>query len=262
MASIVSKTAITLSSINLSMKRSLRNLKILVLGNPGVGKTSIIKEFICGSFQNDYEPTLGVDFASRSIALSEEAEDRLNMNIVDTAGDERYQGLSVSYFRNVDVCVLVFDCTDRSSFESLDKWKDEFIIQAGLSLDNDEYPFVVLCNKIDLSHERVTTDIEAQAWCQKQHQSFTYMEVSAKWSHENEDDNIKVDNVFVQIAEKALTSNIEWSNSSGKQNKHTLLVGKKKKPRKIDEDNQQTPTTNYIEQPFDSGFCSKCCIIL
>ncbi|KAL0487816.1 Ras-related protein Rab [Acrasis kona] len=252
MASIVSKTAITLSSINLSMKRSLRNLKILVLGNPGVGKTSIIKEFICGSFQNDYEPTLGVDFASRSIALSEEAEDRLNMNIVDTAGDERYQGLSVSYFRNVDVCVLVFDCTDRSSFESLDKWKDEFVIQAGLSLDNDEYPFVVL---IYLTREsRLISKHKQGAKSNTNH--------SRTWNYENEDDNIKVDNVFVQIAEKALTSNIEWSNSSGKQNKHTLLVGKKKKPRKIDEDNQQTPTTNYIEQPFDSGFCSKCCIIL
>jgi Ras-related protein Rab-7A len=216
--------SVNLSAINLSIKKTVRNLKMLVLGNARTGKTSLIQDFVNGTFNREYEPTVGVDFASRNVVLTDGndgGDKKVNLNLVDTAGQERYQGLSVSYYRNVDVCVLVFDVTNRDSFESLEKWKDEFVIQAGLSTSHDDFPFVVLGNKIDAADRRVVTNKEAQEWCRKQQHAFYYMEVSAKNSHESEDDAQKVDRVFIEIAEKALAYSIEKALSEGDQ--HRLL---------------------------------------
>ena len=69
--------------------------------------------------------------------------------IWDTAGQERFQSLGVAFYRGADCCVLVYDVNNAKSFENLDNWRDEFLIQAGPQ-DPDNFPFVVLGNKIDV----------------------------------------------------------------------------------------------------------------
>jgi Ras-related protein Rab-7A len=78
----------------------------------------------------------------------------LFIKIWDTAGQERFQSLGVAFYRGADCCVLVFDVTAPSTFKSLDSWRDEFLIQAS-PRDPDNFPFVVLGNKVDLENRAV-----------------------------------------------------------------------------------------------------------
>jgi len=71
----------------------------------------------------------------------------------DTAGQERFQSLGVAFYRGADCCVLVYDVNSAKSFETLDSWRDEFLIQASPH-DPDNFPFVVLGNKIDVEDSK------------------------------------------------------------------------------------------------------------
>lgn len=78
----------------------------------------------------------------------------LLLQIWDTAGQERFQSLGVAFYRGADACVLVFDVNVAKTFENLESWRDEFLIQCN-PRDPDNFPFVVLGNKIDLESQRV-----------------------------------------------------------------------------------------------------------
>ena len=86
--------------------------------------------------------------------------------IWDTAGQERFQSLGVAFYRGADVCVLVYDVTRGASFDALENWRDEFLIQASPPRP-DAFPFVVLGNKVDAvdGGARVVTEKAARAWC-------------------------------------------------------------------------------------------------
>jgi Ras-related protein Rab-7A len=71
----------------------------------------------------------------------------------DTAGQERFQSLGVAFYRGADCCVLVYDVNSVKSFETLDSWRDEFLIQASPH-DPENFPFVVLGNKIDMEENK------------------------------------------------------------------------------------------------------------
>ena len=71
----------------------------------------------------------------------------------DTAGQERFQSLGVAFYRGADCCVLVYDVNSAKSFETLDSWRDEFLIQASPH-DPENFPFVVLGNKIDVEENK------------------------------------------------------------------------------------------------------------
>lgn len=77
------------------------------------------------------------------------------VQIWDTAGQERFQSLGVAFYRGADCCVLVFDVTAPNTFKTLDSWRDEFLIQAS-PRDPENFPFVVLGNKIDLENRQVS----------------------------------------------------------------------------------------------------------
>ncbi|KAG7326312.1 hypothetical protein KOW79_009713 [Hemibagrus wyckioides] len=122
-------------------------------------------------------------------------EDRLvTLQIWDTAGQERFQSLGVAFYRGADCCVLVFDVTAQTTFRTLDSWRDEFLIQAS-PRDPDNFPFLVLGNKIDLENRQVATK-RAQAWCLSKN-NIPYFETSAK-------EAINVEQAFQTIARNAL----------------------------------------------------------
>lgn len=81
----------------------------------------------------------------------------LSPQIWDTAGQERFQSLGVAFYRGADCCVLVFDVTAPNTFKTLDSWRDEFLIQAS-PRDPENFPFVVLGNKIDLENRQVSAE--------------------------------------------------------------------------------------------------------
>merc|ERR1711907_196636 len=144
----------TSSTVHMSSRKKVL-LKVIILGDSGVGKTSLMNQFVNRKFSNAYKATIGADFLTKEVML----EDKLvTMQIWDTAGQERFQSLGVAFYRGADACVLVYDITNQKSFEQLDSWRDEFLIQAG-PRDPENFPFVVLGNKVDKENERrVTTN--------------------------------------------------------------------------------------------------------
>ena len=105
---------------------------------------------VSNEFQANKEPTIGAAFLTQKCRL----EDRvLRYEIWDTAGQERFQSLGVAFYRGADCCVLVYDVNSSKSFETLDSWRDEFLIQASPH-DPENFPFVVLGNKIDVEENK------------------------------------------------------------------------------------------------------------
>ncbi|CDJ42554.1 Ras family domain-containing protein, putative [Eimeria tenella] len=129
-------------------KKSL--LKVIILGDSSVGKTSLMNQYVNKKFSNQYKATIGADFLTKDVVIDDK---EVTIQIWDTAGQERFQSLGVAFYRGADCCVLVFDVTNPKSFDSLESWKDEFLIQSSPA-DPDAFPFVVLGNKVDESERQ------------------------------------------------------------------------------------------------------------
>jgi len=151
-------------------------LKVIILGDSGVGKTSLMTQYVTKRFSNQYKATIGADFLTKEVVQ----DDRLvTMQLWDTAGQERFQSLGVAFYRGADCCVLVYDVNSSKSFETLDSWRDEFLIQAS-PRDPENFPFVVLGNKTDMEESRrMVSQKRAMTWCQ-QKGNIPYFETSAK----------------------------------------------------------------------------------
>jgi Ras-related protein Rab-7A len=176
----------------MSSSRKKVLLKVIILGDSGVGKTSLMNQYVNKKFSNQYKATIGADFLTKEVMV----DDRLvTMQIWDTAGQERFQSLGVAFYRGADSCVLVYDCTVSKTFENMNSWRDEFLIQAGPP-DPDNFPFVVIGNKIDLESQRTVPSKRALTWCQAKG-NIPYFETSAK-------DAINVEQAFQVIAKNAL----------------------------------------------------------
>uniref|UniRef100_UPI00358FB42B ras-related protein rab7-like isoform X1 n=3 Tax=Myxine glutinosa TaxID=7769 RepID=UPI00358FB42B len=193
---LVQVFSITASNVLLFSKNTMATrkkvlLKVIILGDSGVGKTSLMNQYVNKKFSNQYKATIGADFLTKEVVV----DDRLvTLQIWDTAGQERFQSLGVAFYRGADCCVLVFDVTMANTFRTLDSWRDEFLIQAS-PRDPDNFPFVVLGNKIDLENRQVSTK-RAQAWCTNKNE-IPYFETSAK-------EAINVEQAFQTIARNAL----------------------------------------------------------
>ncbi|KAJ8752684.1 hypothetical protein K2173_006486 [Erythroxylum novogranatense] len=141
-------------------------LKVIILGDSGVGKTSLMNQYVNRKFSNQFKATIVADFLTKEVQF----EDRLfTLQIWDTAGQERFQSLGVAFYRGAYCCVLVYDVNVMKSFDNLNNWREEFLIQASPS-DHENFPFVVLGNKIDK---------KAKAW-RASKGNIPYFETSAK----------------------------------------------------------------------------------
>ncbi|RKO96037.1 hypothetical protein CXG81DRAFT_14370 [Caulochytrium protostelioides] len=141
-------------------------LKVVIVGDSGVGKSSLLDQYVNSKFNNHYKATIGADFLSKEIVIDDR---RVTLQIWDTAGQERFQSLGVAFYRGADCCVLVYDVNNARSFENLASWRNEFLVQASPPGDPHRFPFVVFGNKIDV-HEskRQVSEKRAVAWCQEQ----------------------------------------------------------------------------------------------
>mmetsp|Transcript_22284 Transcript_22284/g.33450 ORF Transcript_22284/g.33450 Transcript_22284/m.33450 type:complete len:216 (-) Transcript_22284:304-951(-) len=135
-------------------------LKVVILGDSGVGKTCIMNRYHTGKYTGQYKATIGADFLSKEVSLS--STKKVTLQIWDTAGQERFQSLGVAFYRGADACILVYDVTSPSSFQHLENWKREFLRHVDNS--NRDFPFVVMGNKVDKDNRNVSV-VEAQAWC-------------------------------------------------------------------------------------------------
>ncbi|KAF3513054.1 hypothetical protein F2Q69_00003760, partial [Brassica cretica] len=164
-----------------------------------VGKTSLMNQYVNKKFSNQYKATIGADFLTKEVHF----EDRLfTLQIWDTAGQERFQSLGVAFYRGADCCVLVYDVNSMKSFENLNNWREEFLIQASPS-DPENFPFVLIGNKVDVDggNSRVVSEKKAKAWCASKG-NIPYFETSAK-------EGTNVEEAFQCIAKNALKTGEE-----------------------------------------------------
>ena len=92
--------------------------KVVLIGESGVGKTSIISRYINNTFKSQLMSTPGANFVTKNVIMEDENQS-IKFEIWDTAGQERYRALAKVFYKNAAVCVLVYDITRRSSFEEL-----------------------------------------------------------------------------------------------------------------------------------------------
>ena len=166
-------------------------LKIIILGDSGVGKTSLMNQFVSNKFSSQYKATIGADFLTKEITIDDK---NVTLQIWDTAGQERFQSLGVAFYRGADCCMLVYDTTSVKTFDNLESWRDEFLIQAG-PRDPEKFPFVVVGNKVDMEDRQVQTT-KATTWCQQQG-NIPFFESSAM-------NNKNVIEAFEEVARNAL----------------------------------------------------------
>ncbi|XP_020231656.1 ras-related protein Rab7 [Cajanus cajan] len=174
-------------------------LKVIVLGDSGVGKTSLMNQYVHKKFSQQYKATIGADFVTKELQI----DDRLvTLQIWDTAGQERFQSLGVAFYRGADCCVLVYDVNVMKSFDTLDNWHEEFLKQANPP-DPRTFPFILLGNKIDIDggNSRVVSEKKAKDWCASKG-NIPYFETSAK-------EDYNVDAAFLCIAKAALANERE-----------------------------------------------------
>eukprot|EP00483_Globobulimina_turgida_P008443 UN08460 len=96
-------------------------LKVIVLGDSGVGKTSVMSRWVHKKFDGRYKATIGADFLTKEVHIDDRV---VSVQIWDTAGQERFASLGVAFYRGADAVLLVYDVADKTSVESLTKWKD------------------------------------------------------------------------------------------------------------------------------------------
>mmetsp|Transcript_81257 Transcript_81257/g.252187 ORF Transcript_81257/g.252187 Transcript_81257/m.252187 type:complete len:218 (-) Transcript_81257:16-669(-) len=137
------------------MKRDHDHLfKLVLIGDSGAGKSSLLLRFADDTFTESYITTIGVDFRFKTIAIGKKS---VKLQIWDTAGQERFRTITSAYYRGADAIVLVYDVTDRESFQHVDDWLadiNRYVNQSTVK--------VLVGNKTDLEGERQVTTDEAR----------------------------------------------------------------------------------------------------
>lgn len=162
----------------MSKKASRRPvLTILAVGNSAVGKTAIIKAFNGESFSNTFLPTIGTDltFVNTEIDI-DGIKTKIRVKVWDSAGQERYQNLIAQTIHNTEGIFIVYDVTEQSTFNDLEKW----IEKLNELVPINAFPIIVIGNKIDLTEKRVVKKEVAEEFCQSH--GFPYFETTCKES--------------------------------------------------------------------------------
>jgi small GTP-binding protein len=146
------------------------SLKVVVVGDSGVGKTCFLIRFVRDQFDEECQPTLGVEFLTKIVQTERH---RIQLQLWDTAGQELFRSVTRGYYRGSAGALLVFDITNRDSFESVGRW-----LQDIRDVARSDVVTMLIGNKSDLAENRAVSTEEADAFA-KSH-SMQYFETSAK----------------------------------------------------------------------------------
>ncbi len=163
--------------------------KVLLVGEPNVGKSSMIRWMLLGEFDEQYTATIGVDLSA--IAINVDPITPVILTVIDLGGQEDFGALRSQYYRGARSALLVFDITNRISFECLREWYDG--ICENVSSPLDKFPGFLVGNKTDLHSERKVTSAEARVFADSI--GWPYVECSAKTG-------LNVRDVFNRIAKE------------------------------------------------------------
>mmetsp|Transcript_43556 Transcript_43556/g.50115 ORF Transcript_43556/g.50115 Transcript_43556/m.50115 type:complete len:199 (+) Transcript_43556:143-739(+) len=158
--------------------------KLLLIGNSGVGKSCILLRYADNAFQENFFNTIGVDFKIKTIHCEDST---VKLQIWDTAGQERFRTITSSYYRGAHGIVIVYDITDRDSFDNVRQWLQEVERYA-----QDSVYRLLVGNKSDMENKREVTFEEGAEFAQRM--NIPFLETSAKYA-------TNIDDVFEKLAQ-------------------------------------------------------------
>lgn len=179
---------------------NFKKFKLAFLGDQGVGKSSIISKYVYDSFEDNINPTIGVDFVVKTIYSGDKT---YKIHFWDTAGQERFKSLIPSYIKDCQVAIIVYDITRKETFNNIQGWYQDILNERG-----EDIILGLLGNKIDLEERQVTT---AEGFKMAEKIKAIFQECSAK-----EGDNLA--SFFKSIFEtliKNLDEEAEEENNNG-----------------------------------------------
>lgn len=175
-------------SNNESPKGRVPHYKLVVLGNGGVGKSALTIQFIQQYFVTDYDPTIEDSYTKQCLVDGNICK----LDVLDTAGQEEFSAMREQYMRTGDGFVLVFAVTDRSSYDEVIRLHKQILRVK----DRDEFPMILLANKVDLQQQRLVSQLEGENLAKRF--NVPYAEVSAKF-------RLNVDQAFFELVRQIRT---------------------------------------------------------
>jgi len=187
-----------------SEKEPQINVKLLLLGDSTVGKTSILIKYINDKFDDSAISTVGVDYMDKIITYKNL---KIKLQIWDTSGEEKFRSITRNFYRNADGIFIVFDLTKKPTFDHVKNWISE-------ALDhNDTIKLVLIGNKLDLKNEIEVSNELASSYAKRN--NLKYFETSAKeGTNINVAFNTIIDLLFANKTEKDIINEFSRNNSS------------------------------------------------
>ena len=190
-------------------------LKYIIIGDSAVGKSNLLLRYVHDKFNEDYQATIGVEFGAKNLEINNE---KYRIQIWDTAGQENFKSITRAYYKNSVCAIIVYDITNRESFNNINTWIDDCKSQSPKTVF-----FVLVGNKIDLENERKVDYNEGLNFA-KENQMF-FFECSAKTGKNVEDIFYKS---AEHIAEKIKNGNYDLGSDScgikqGGDNKNNIF---------------------------------------
>lgn len=187
----------THSDHNESSSNPQRAVKIVLLGDQGVGKTSLRCQFLYHYFSSTYRATIGADFLMHRMKSSDGTI--VDLQIWDTAGQERFNAVSKAFYRGSDIGVIVYDITNSESFYHLAKWLDNFVANCGGSK-----PFIMIVgNKLDHDTTRQISMRQAVEFATSQIEEGLMQDVKLDVIEVSAKNKTQVNGLFQRCAELA-----------------------------------------------------------
>ena len=131
------------------------SMKIIVVGNGKVGKTTLTIKYVKGKFTTEYKKTLGVDFLNIKKYIKK-IDQEIDFYIWDTAGQDHFNAITRRYYRGADACLIVFAINDRESFNQVKSWHQKMTQECG------NIPAALVMSKIDLKNDIKVSNEEAE----------------------------------------------------------------------------------------------------
>lgn len=168
------------------------SIKVVIVGDSSVGKSNILSRFVQNEFSSDCRATVGVELSTKSYKIGEIV---IKLHLWDTAGQERFKSITSAYYKGCKGAILVYDITNKDSFEHLNKWLSEIRELGGKNIS------VIVCgNKCDLETQRKISKDEGIEKCKSN--SVGFFETSAL-------DSVNIDTAFVKLLEEIYMNSIK-----------------------------------------------------
>ena len=132
-----------------SLMKEQYKFKIVIIGDSGVGKTNLVRRFIQNSFTLNTQATVGCEFYSNNYSINDKL---FKVEIWDTAGQERYKSITAAYYKGASGAILVYDVTNRTSFNNVDRWYQEI-----KDCSSADIKILMVGNKTDLEDNIVVS---------------------------------------------------------------------------------------------------------